>query len=136
MRPRLGLFGERAEVPLAAPVAPRAADPAVEHLATLEPHGILQPGDEIRELWLVLAFAQLVDDLVRHGHDEPGIRWQRRFGHQDQGVALAQAVHDLLRGLLAREFAEVLLDVLNFQRARVERVLLDQILQTRSMMSC
>jgi hypothetical protein len=49
--------------------------------------------------------------------------------------ALAQAVHDLLRGLLAREFAEVLLDVLNLQRARVERVLLDQILQTRSMVT-
>jgi hypothetical protein len=39
---------------------------------------------------------------------------------------------DLLRGLLAREFAEELLDVLNFERARVERVLFDQVLKTLS----
>ena len=39
-----------------------------------------------------------------------------------------------LRGLLARKFAEVLFDVLDFERAGVERVLLDQVLQSASIL--
>ena len=39
---------------------------------------------------------------------------------------------DLVRGLLARELAEVLLDVLDFERTGVERVLLDQVFQRDS----
>ena len=132
MRPRFGFLGQRAEVPLTAPVAARAADPAVQHLAVFEAHRVSQPRDEIGQLRLGLALAQLVNDLVRDGHDEPGIIGQRCLRHQNQGLAVAQARDDLLRGLLARELAEVFLDVLDLERAGVERVLLDQVLQTVS----
>ena len=54
VRPRLRLLGQRAEVALTAPVAARAADPAVEHLAILELHAVAEAGDEIDELGLAL----------------------------------------------------------------------------------
>src|SRR3954452_22730221 len=44
-------------------------------------------------------------------------------------LAVGEPAHDLARGLLARELAEIFFDVLDFERTRVERVLLDQIFQ-------
>jgi hypothetical protein len=41
----------------------------------------------------------------------------------------SQPGDDFLRCLLARELAEVFLDVLNFERARIKRILFDQVLQ-------
>jgi hypothetical protein len=54
---------------------------------------------------------------------------ETRFGDQDQELAVAQPRRDFRCGLLARELAEVFLDVLDFERTRVERVLLDQVFQ-------
>ena len=92
----------------------------------------MQARDEIHELRLVLVLAQLVDDLVGDRHDETGVVRQRRLRHEDQELPIAQPRHDFLRGLLARELAEVLFDVLDFERAGIERVLFDQVLQTGS----
>jgi hypothetical protein len=72
--------------------------------------------------------ADLVHDLERDRHDAAGLVGQRRLRHQDQGLAVAQPRHDLVCGLLARELAEELLDVLNLERARLEGVVLDQVL--------
>src|SRR3954447_16354963 len=47
-------------------------------------------------------------------------------------LAVGEPAHDLARGLLARELAEVFLDVLDFERTRVEGVLLDQVFQRDS----
>src|SRR6476620_4209323 len=44
-------------------------------------------------------------------------------------LAVGEPAHDLARGLLARELAEIFFDVLDFERTRVERVLLDQVFQ-------
>ena len=129
VRPGLGLLGQRAEVPLAAPVAAGAANPAVEHLPVLELHAVAQPRHEVHELGLVLVRLQLVHDLERDRRDHARVVGQRRLGDQDEELAVAQAIDDFLRGLLARELAEVLLDVLDLERAGFERVLLDQVFQ-------
>src|SRR4029077_11654290 len=52
---------------------------------------------------------------------------QRRAGEQDEMGAALETADDLGRGLLARKFAEVLLDVLNLERALLELVLGDVI---------
>ena len=87
----------------------------------------MEAGHQIDELGLALVHADLVHDLERDGHDHAGVVGQARFGHQDQELAVAQTGDDFRRGLLARELAEVFLDVLDFERAGFERVLLDQI---------
>src|SRR4029453_12798913 len=74
-----------------------------------------------------LLCANLVHDLEGDGCDHTGIVGQWRLGDQDQVFAVAQTGRDFRRGFLAGELAEVFLDVLDFERARFERVLLDQI---------
>ena len=53
-RPDFLLFGERAEVPLAAPVAAGAANPLIEDAAAVELHHVLERGDEIGQLRIAL----------------------------------------------------------------------------------
>src|SRR5262245_44752603 len=59
-RPDFLLFRQRAEVPLAAPVEPRGAEPVVEDLAALELDRPAKSSDEIEELRILLLRAQLV----------------------------------------------------------------------------
>src|SRR5258706_6349088 len=47
-RPDFLLLGERAEVPLAAPVAARAADPGVDDAAALEADVVAETGNQVR----------------------------------------------------------------------------------------
>src|SRR5262245_16743706 len=127
-RPQLLLLGERAEEALAAPVAARAADPGIEHAAPGELHVIVQPVYQVDQLRLGFRTLDLVRDLERHRHDGSRIVGQRRVGEQDQVRAADQTAGDFRRGLLARELAEELLDVLNLERALLEIVLRDVIL--------
>src|SRR3954463_15391211 len=48
-RPQLLLLGEGAEEPLAAPVAPRAADPCVENAPAGKLHVVAEPMDQVDE---------------------------------------------------------------------------------------
>src|ERR1041385_1825012 len=57
--PVLLLLGQRAEESLAAPVAPRAADPRVEDAARVEVHVVLQAVHEVDELRLGLGMLDL-----------------------------------------------------------------------------
>ena len=113
---------------LAAPVAPGAADPGVQHPPAVEVHVALQPRHQIGELG-VRRFDRpdLVRDLERDGNDGARIVGERGIGEQDQMGAAVEPPHDLGRGLLARELAEELLHVLNLQRALLEIVLGDVI---------
>ena len=76
MAQTLLLFGQRAEMPLAAPVAARAAYPLIEDAAAIEVHAVLELRDQVGELRIALGRAQLVGDLERHRHrprtDLPG----------------------------------------------------------------
>ena len=67
-------------------------------------------------------------DLERHRHDLAGLVVERGLDHVDQVLAVLQPLDDLGRRLLAAELAEELLDVLDFERALLERVLLDDLL--------
>ena len=66
-------------------------------------------------------------DFVRDRNDRQPVVGQRRFGHQDLVVAVAQPRHHLGRHLAPRKFAEKLFDVLNLQRALLQRILLDAV---------
>ena len=105
----------------------RAADPLVEDAAAVELDAVLELRDEVRELRIGLVRPQLVRHLERHGHERPRFVGQRRFGHEDLVIAVGQALDDLGRGLFPREIEEELLDVLNFQGALMEAVLLQEI---------
>jgi hypothetical protein len=70
-----------------------------------------------------------VHHLERHGHHGPGIVLQPRLGHENQELPVPQPIRDLRGGLLARELTEKFLDVLDFKRAGIEWVLLDQVFQ-------
>src|SRR5687767_1874917 len=114
---------------LAAPVAARAADPLILNAPTVELHRSIEQADQIAQLGNGFAVANLVNDLVGDGHQRAArVVGQRRFGHQDQVLAVAQSIDDLRRGLAARKFSEVLLDVLNLPGAGFEGVLLDEVL--------
>ena len=123
------LLGQRAEMPLAAPVAPGAADPGVEHAAAVELHATRAAG-ATRSASLGSRFVRrdLVRDLERHRHDRAGVVRQRRVGQQNRGARdpLSRA-DDLGRGLLPRKLAEELFDVLDLERALLELVLGDVI---------
>src|SRR5262245_53428658 len=125
--PEFLLFGERAEVALPAPVAPRAANPGVQHASARKPHVLVETADEIRELRIRLVHGDFVRDLERHRHDGARIVGQRRVRHENQMRAALKAVHDFRSRLLARKLAEVFLDVLNLQRTLLERVLRNEI---------
>src|SRR2546425_5149307 len=129
MRPRLGLLGERPEVPLSAPVVAGSADPAVKNLPVVELDAFAEPVDEVGELRLALVAPKLVHHLEGHRNDraERVVR-QRRLRHQDEKLTVPEPLDYLLGRFLPRELPEILLDVLDFERASIERVLLDQVL--------
>ncbi len=120
-------------MPLAAPVAARTANPAIEHLAVLELDAVMEARHEVDELGFGLVRAYLVHDLESDGRDHAGIVGQRRLGDQYQVLAAAQTGRDFCRRFLAGELAEIFLDVLDFECAGLERVLLDQIFHQCSM---
>ena len=113
---------------LASPVAAGAADPRIQDSPVAEAHRLVEALDQIVQFRNRFVGANLVDDLVRDGHHRARIVRQRRLGHQDQRLAIAQPVDDFRRGLAPWEFAEVLLDVLDFEGTGLQGVLLDQIL--------
>ena len=127
VRPGFRLLGQRAEVPLAAPVASGAADPAVEHLPVLERDAVAELGDQLDELGFPFLTFQLVHHLEGDRRDHPLVIGQARLGNQDEELAVPQPVDDLPRGLLAGELPEELLDVLDFERPGFKGVLLDQV---------
>src|SRR6185436_14498072 len=87
-----------------------------------------EAADQVAQLWHGLVGTNLVDNLVGHRDERPGrIVGKRRLRHQDQRLAIAQARDDLVSGLPTRELPEIFLDVLDFPRPRLERVLLDQV---------
>ena len=131
-RPDFLLFGERAEVPLSAPVAARTADPLVEHAPAVELHHVVELRDQIGELRVVFVRPQLVRDLERHRNHRPGIVGQRRLGHQDLVVAVVEPVDHFRGGLLPREIEKELLDVLDFERSLLEPVLLQEVFHGRN----
>ena len=129
-RPHFLLLGERAKVPLRAPVAPRAADPRIQNAPAVEPHIVAQAADEIHELRLAFGECNFVRDLEGNGNDGAAIVGQRRIREQDEMRAPVQPPHDLGSGLLARKLTEELFDVLNLERALLELVLRDVILHS------
>ena len=72
------LLGERAEMPLSAPVAPRAADPAVENTASVELDVIVQAMHQFGEL----RFGVVLVNLVRHLGRRPARLCQGRRGER------------------------------------------------------
>ena len=126
-RPHFLLLGEGPEVALAAPVAAGGANPAVEHPAADEVDGVAEPLDQVVQLRVALVEPNLVPDLVGHRHDLAGIVGQRRLGHQDDVVAVAETPGDFGRGLAPAELPEPLLDVLDLQRTLFEVVVADQV---------
>src|SRR5439155_769881 len=130
-RPHFLFLGERAEVTLAAPVGARAADPLIEHSAVLEIDAIVELRDEIRQLRVALLRAQLVRDLERDRHDRARVVGQRRLGHQDLMIAIGETLDHLGRGLLPGEVEKEFLDVLDFERALVQPVLLQEVFHNR-----
>jgi hypothetical protein len=125
--PLLLLLGERAEEALAAPVAPRAADPRIEHTPAGELDVVAQAVNEIDELGHRLGHLHFVRDLERHRHHRARIVGQRRRRKQDEVRPALEAAYDLRGGLLPGELAEVLFDVLDLERALLEVVLRDVI---------
>ena len=121
------LFGERAEVALAAPVAARAANPLIEDAAASNSTHVLELGDQVGELGIGLFRPELVRDLEGNRHDRRWVVRERRLGHQDLMVAVGQPLHDFGCALLAREIEEELLDVLDFEGPLLEAVLANQI---------
>jgi hypothetical protein len=73
-----------------------------------------------------------VNDFERHGRHHAGIVRQRGLGDQNQELAVLQARDDFACGLLARKLTEKFFDVLNFERAGFEGVLLDEVFQSVS----
>ena len=59
-RPAFLLFGQRPEMPLAAPVAARAADPLIQDPAPPEVDAVFELGDQIGQLGIALDLTQLV----------------------------------------------------------------------------
>src|SRR6185436_6482585 len=135
VRPRFRFFGERPKMPLTPPIAPCAADPAVQDLAAVEPDAVLQARDQILQLRFRLERAQLVDHLVRDRYDRPRLVTERRFGHQDQELAMPEAVGDFVRRLFSRKLPEEFLDVLNLERAGIQGVLLDEVFHSLSVLA-
>ncbi len=90
-------------------------------------HVVLQPVHQVDELRLGFRMLDLVRDLERHGDDAARVVGQRCRREQNQVPPARQPAHDFRRGLLPRELAEELFDVLNLQRALLEIVLLDVI---------
>src|SRR5262245_7322503 len=64
--PDLLLLRQRAEVSLTAPVAPRAADPRIEHPPPVKAHVISQAIHKIRQLGFAFRRGNLVRDFKRH----------------------------------------------------------------------
>ena len=126
-RPDFLLLGEGAEVPLAAPVAAGAANPLIQHAAAVEFDTVLELRHEIRKLGVALVRAQLVRHLERDGHDHARIVREWRLRHEDLMVTIAEALNHFGGGLLPREVEEELLDVLDFERALLQGVLLEKI---------
>ena len=83
--------------------------------------------DQIAQLGLAFEPAQLVHDLVGHRDERGRLVGQRRLGHEDQRFAAGEPLQHLGGGLAARELAEELFDVLDFEGAGLERILLDQV---------
>ena len=77
---------------LAAPVAARAADPAVEDLAVLT-NSMASLSRSTRSASLGSRFveADLVTDLVGHRHHLAGVVGQGRLGHEDDVLAVVAA---------------------------------------------
>src|ERR1044071_4035296 len=72
-RPLFLLLGKRAEKSLAAPVAPRAANPGEEHAPAVEVDVVAEPVDEVDQFGFGLGRLDLVRDFERHRHDRSGI---------------------------------------------------------------
>ena len=88
---------------------------------------IAQPVDEVVELGFGFGGLDLVGHLERHRHHGPAVVAEGRVREQDEVGAAGQPAHDLRGGLLARELAEELFDVLDFEGALLEVVLGDVI---------
>ena len=114
-------------MPLAAPVLPGAANPLIEHTAALELHHVLELEDEIGELGIGFRCLELVRDLERHRHDRRAVVGKRGLGHQDLVIPIGQPPDDFAGVLLARKIEKELLDVLDLERALLERILPNQI---------
>src|SRR6266511_3608497 len=74
-----------------------------------------------------------MNNLVRNRHERPRIIRQRRFCHENERFAVLKPFDDFSCRLSARKLAEELLDVLDFKRAGLEWVLLDQVFHQVSM---
>src|SRR5436189_5541492 len=83
-RPELLLLGERTEMALAAPVAPRAANPCVKNFPAGKGNMVLQAADEIDKLWIGLLQGDFVRHLERYRNHRAWIVGQRRIRHQDE----------------------------------------------------
>ena len=94
----------------------------------------LESSDEVHQFGFGFVSVDLVHDLEGHRHDHARIVGQRGLRHQDQELAVLQSSDDFACGLLARELAEELFDVLDFERAGFKRVLLDEIFQQASIL--
>ena len=114
---------------LAAPVAPRAANPGVQDLAPVEVDVIAQAVDEIGKLRDVFLDPNLMRDLVGDRNHRARVvrKWRRR--HQNEVVAVFQPTDDFLSGLPALILAEELFDVFDLERALLERILRNPMLQ-------
>ena len=92
-----------------------------------ELHVVAQPVNEIDELGHRFRHFHFVRDLERHRHHAAWIVGQRRRREQNEVRPSLETAYDFRGGLLAGKLAEVLLDVLNLERALLEIVLRDVI---------
>ena len=110
-------------MPLAAPIAARAADPLVEDAPAVELHAVLELRHQVGQLGIAFLRAQLVRYLERDGSRHAWIVRERRFGHEDLVIPLGEPLDDFVRRFLAWEVQEELLDVLD-SRAPAEAMLI------------
>ena len=89
---------------------------------SVEVHVVAQPHDQVGQLRDALLGPDFVGHLVRRGHDGAGIVGKRRHRHQDEVIAVLQPPDDLGRSLAALVLAEELFDVLDLERALLERI--------------
>jgi hypothetical protein len=121
------LFGERAVVAQAAPFFAGAADPTVKDFPVRKFDHVAQFVDQFRKLDVGFSALEFVTDLVGDGDQNTIVVFGRCHRQQDQVLAILQTLDNFLGGLLPLEFRKTFLDVLDFKRSGLERVLTDDV---------
>lgn len=129
-------IGESTEEPLPAPIAPSAADPAVQHFPIVKLDAPLEPGGEVNQLGVGLIQADRMGHFIGHRYDGRRIISEGRLSHEDLVISIGQSIDDLGGTFPTLVLTEVLLDVFNFERTLLQCVLANVIFQDPPTVDC